>query len=41
MRQRIGLVRFKIHQAGYEASVAGLRDAMGKEDLPSLKSSTI
>lgn len=28
-RQRTGVVRFKVHQAGYEASVEGLRDAMG------------
>jgi DNA-binding CsgD family transcriptional regulator len=27
-RQRTGLVRFKVHQAGYESSVAALRDAM-------------
>jgi predicted ATPase/class 3 adenylate cyclase/DNA-binding CsgD family transcriptional regulator len=31
--QRIGLVRFQIHQAGYEASVAALRDAMGEHDF--------
>ena len=27
-RQRIGLVRFKVHQAGYEASIEALREAM-------------
>ncbi|HWT50378.1 MAG TPA: LuxR C-terminal-related transcriptional regulator [Mycobacterium sp.] len=35
MRQRIGVVRFPIHQAGYEGSVAGLRDAMGEKDFES------
>jgi DNA-binding CsgD family transcriptional regulator len=33
IRQRIGQVRFKIFDAGYEASVAGLRDAMGEKDF--------
>ena len=33
IRQRMGLVRFPIHQPGYEASVAALRDAMGDEDF--------
>ncbi|KAA1248708.1 LuxR family transcriptional regulator [Mycobacterium simiae] len=33
MRQRIGLVRFVIYQAGYEASVAALRDAMGETNF--------
>ncbi|KZS60226.1 LuxR family transcriptional regulator [Mycobacterium ostraviense] len=33
IRQRIGVVRFVIHQAGYEASVAALRDAMGAADF--------
>jgi DNA-binding NarL/FixJ family response regulator len=33
IRQRIGLVRFLIHQAGYEASVAALREAMGESDF--------
>jgi len=33
MRQRIGVVRFPIHRAGYEASVAALRDAMGEKDF--------
>ena len=29
----MGAVRFKIYDAGYEASVAGLRDAMGEDDF--------
>jgi hypothetical protein len=33
MRKRMGLVRFVIHQAGYEASVAALRDALGEQDF--------
>ena len=33
IRQRIGAVRFKIYDAGYEASVAALRDALGEEDF--------
>jgi predicted ATPase/class 3 adenylate cyclase/DNA-binding CsgD family transcriptional regulator len=33
--QRTGQVRFQIHQAGYEASVAKLRDAMGEKDFDS------
>ncbi|WP_186245829.1 helix-turn-helix transcriptional regulator [Mycobacterium simulans] len=33
IRQRIGLVRFAIHQARYEQSVAVLRDAMGENDF--------
>jgi hypothetical protein len=32
-RQRIGLVRFLIHQAAYEASVVALREAMGEQDF--------
>jgi predicted ATPase/class 3 adenylate cyclase/DNA-binding CsgD family transcriptional regulator len=28
LRQRMGTMRFKVHQAGYESSVAALRDAM-------------
>jgi predicted ATPase/class 3 adenylate cyclase/DNA-binding CsgD family transcriptional regulator len=32
-RQRTGTVRFKVHQAGYEASIAGLREAMGQNDF--------
>jgi DNA-binding CsgD family transcriptional regulator len=35
MRQGIGQVRFQIYQAGYEASVAVLRDAIGDEELES------
>jgi len=31
-RQRMGMVRFKVHQAGYESSVAALRDAMDRAD---------
>ncbi|MGC1150688.1 helix-turn-helix transcriptional regulator, partial [Mycobacterium sp.] len=34
-RERMGAVRFKIYDAGYEASVASLRDAMGKNDFDS------
>jgi predicted ATPase/class 3 adenylate cyclase/DNA-binding CsgD family transcriptional regulator len=30
MRQRIGVVRFKVYDAGYEACVAGVRDALGE-----------
>jgi predicted ATPase/DNA-binding CsgD family transcriptional regulator len=33
IRRRIGAVRFKIYAAGYEASVAALRDAMGNEEF--------
>jgi predicted ATPase/class 3 adenylate cyclase/DNA-binding NarL/FixJ family response regulator len=32
-RQRIGLVRFKVHQAGYESSIAALREAMDEHAL--------
>jgi len=35
IRQRIGEVCFKIYAAGYEASVAALRDAMGEKDFDS------
>ena len=35
IRQRIGAVRFKVWDAGYEASVAALRDAMGENDFDS------
>ena len=35
IRQRMGAVRFKIYDAGYEASVAALRDAMGEKDFDS------
>ncbi len=34
-RQHMGAVRFKVHDAGYEASAAALRDAMGDEELQS------
>ena len=34
-RQRMGLVRFKIYDAGYQASVAMLRDALGQPDFGS------
>jgi predicted ATPase/class 3 adenylate cyclase/DNA-binding CsgD family transcriptional regulator len=33
IRQRMGAVRFKVWDAGYEASVGGLRDAMGEKDF--------
>jgi DNA-binding CsgD family transcriptional regulator len=33
IRHRMGEVRLKIYDAGYEASVAGLRDAMGEKDF--------
>jgi DNA-binding CsgD family transcriptional regulator len=33
IRQRIGMVRFQIHEAGYQSSVAALRNAMGEEDF--------
>jgi predicted ATPase/class 3 adenylate cyclase/DNA-binding CsgD family transcriptional regulator len=29
-RQRMGIVRFKVHQPGYESSVAALRETMGE-----------
>jgi DNA-binding NarL/FixJ family response regulator len=35
IRQRIGEVRYKVWDAGYEASVAGLRDALGDQDFDS------
>jgi hypothetical protein len=35
IRQRRGAVRFKVYDAGYEASVAALRDAMGEKDFDS------
>jgi DNA-binding CsgD family transcriptional regulator len=35
IRQRMGVVRPKIWDAGYEASVAALRDALGKKDFES------
>jgi DNA-binding CsgD family transcriptional regulator len=33
IRHRIGEVRFKVHDAGYGASVEALRDAMGESDF--------
>jgi ATP/maltotriose-dependent transcriptional regulator MalT len=33
IRQRMGAVRFKVWDAGYEASVAALRNAMGQADF--------
>jgi DNA-binding CsgD family transcriptional regulator len=33
IRQRIGVVRFKIYEAGYQASVTALRDALGEKDF--------
>ena len=33
IRQHIGMVRFKIHEAGYQASVTALRDALGEKDF--------
>ncbi len=33
IRLRIGAVRFKVYDAGYEASVAALRDALGENDF--------
>jgi predicted ATPase/class 3 adenylate cyclase/DNA-binding CsgD family transcriptional regulator len=35
IRQRMGAVRYKVWDAGYEASVAALRDAMGEQDFDS------
>ena len=35
IRQRMGVVRFKVWDAGYEASVAALRDALGEKDFES------
>ncbi|OBJ80759.1 transcriptional regulator [Mycobacterium gordonae] len=32
-RGRTGMVRFKVHQAGYESAVAALREAMGEADF--------
>jgi DNA-binding CsgD family transcriptional regulator len=37
IRLRIGAVRFKIYDAGYQASVAALRDAMGEKDFESAR----
>jgi DNA-binding CsgD family transcriptional regulator len=33
IRERMGVVRFNVWDAGYEASVAALREAMGEEDF--------
>jgi DNA-binding CsgD family transcriptional regulator len=33
IRQRTGMARFKVYDAGYQASVTALRDAMGQEDF--------
>src|SRR6202044_3701493 len=33
IRQRMGAVRFKIYDAGYEASVAVVRNALGEMDF--------
>lgn len=35
MRQRMGLVRFKVYDAGYEAAIATLRNAMDVHDFDS------
>jgi DNA-binding CsgD family transcriptional regulator len=35
IRQRMGAVRFKIYDAGYQAGAAALRDAMGEQDFDS------
>jgi predicted ATPase/class 3 adenylate cyclase/DNA-binding CsgD family transcriptional regulator len=35
IRQRMGVVRFKIYDAGYKASVAALRNALGDKDFDS------
>jgi DNA-binding CsgD family transcriptional regulator len=35
IRQRLGVVRFKVWDAGYEASVRALRDALGEGDFDS------
>ncbi len=35
IRERMGAVRFKVWDAGYEASVAALRNAMGNEEFES------
>jgi DNA-binding CsgD family transcriptional regulator len=32
-RQRTGMVRFKVHQAGYDASVTALRESMDEQDF--------
>src|SRR5262249_36294388 len=33
IRQRTGVVRFRIYDAGYEASVAAIREAVGENDF--------
>jgi predicted ATPase/class 3 adenylate cyclase/DNA-binding CsgD family transcriptional regulator len=33
IRERIGEIRFKIYDAGYQASVTALRDALGEQDF--------
>jgi DNA-binding CsgD family transcriptional regulator len=35
IRQRMGVVRFKVWDAEYQSSVAGLRDALGDQDFQS------
>ena len=35
IRQRMGVVRLKVWDADYEASLAALRDALGKKDFES------
>ncbi len=35
IRQRMGVVRFKVWETGYQASIAALRDAMGAQDFES------
>ncbi len=35
VRQRMGVVRFKVWDAGYEASVAAVRDALGEQEFDS------
>ena len=35
IRQRMGAVRFKVCDAGYQASVAAVRDALGEKDFDS------
>jgi predicted ATPase/class 3 adenylate cyclase/DNA-binding CsgD family transcriptional regulator len=35
IRQRMGAVRFKVYDAGYEASVGAVRDALGEKDFDS------
>jgi DNA-binding CsgD family transcriptional regulator len=35
IRQRMGVVRFKVWDAGYDASVAAVRDSLGEQDFDS------